>query len=78
MFYARIFKLRPGPGKLDDNGTHLSPPSDAEVGYTAPPVIRPSPTHAGVEANFPETRADWDVILTAYAETVMYLLRPST
>lgn len=77
-FYARIFKLRPGPGKLDDNGTHLAPPSDAEVGYTAPPVIRPSPTHAGVEANFPETRADWDVILTAYAETVMYLLRPST
>lgn len=74
VFYARIFKLRPGPGQ--DGG--IVPPSDAEVGYTSGPAIGPSATHAGVAENFPESRADWDAVLLAYAETVQYLLRPST
>ena len=74
VFYRRIFKLRPGPGTGED---HLTPPSDAEVGYLSNP-LGPSPTHAGVPADYPETRADWDTVLLAYAETVMYLLRPQT
>lgn len=74
VFYTRIFKLRPGPGQ---DGS-LAPPSDPEVGYTSNGTIQPSATHAGVAADFPETRADWDRVLIAYAETVMHLLRPST
>lgn len=74
VFYGRIFKLRPGPGP----GGGVEPPIDAEVGYTVGATITPSATHAAVNESYPETRADWDSVLLAYVETVMYLLRPST
>lgn len=75
VYYARIFKLRPGPGVGDNQ---LGEPSEAQRGYTNPPNVQPSPTHAGVPADYPQTRADWDQALEQYREKVRYLLRPST
>lgn len=74
-YYDRIFKLREGPGTGPD---HLDGPSVEERGYTDPPAIRPSDTHAGVAANYPQTRANWDSVLEAYRDKVRTLLRPST
>lgn len=73
-YYDRIFKMRPGPGGGADG---LEGPTEAERGYTEAPV-RPSATHAGVPANYPQTRADWDTVLERYREKVRTLLRPST
>jgi hypothetical protein len=73
-YYDRIFKLRPGPGVGEDN---LEEPTEAQRGYTEAPV-RPSATHAGVPADYPQTRADWDSVLIQYRDKVRYLLRPST
>jgi hypothetical protein len=74
VFYAHIFKLRPGPGVGEDR---LQGPSEAERGYTDPPSVRPSTVHAGVSATYPQTRADWDLVLEQYREKVRKLLRPS-
>jgi hypothetical protein len=73
IFYSRIFKLRPGPGLGPD---HLQPPTEAEQGYTNPPNIQPSSTHAGVAANFPQTRADWDEVLLRYREMIRSQIAP--
>ena len=75
IYYDRIFTLRPGPG---EGANHLSPPTEPEQGYTNPPVLAPSATHAGVSASYPQTRANWDEVLTLYREKVRSLLRPST
>lgn len=68
-FYGRIFRLRPGPGET---------PTEAQRGYTAPPGVQPSATSEGLPADYPETRADWDAVLLAYADRVLRLLSPST
>ena len=66
-FYARIFKLRQGPG---------TPPSEAERGYTA--GATPSGTTSGVSADYPQTRADWDSVLMAYRLKARSRLSPNT
>ena len=73
-YYDRIFKMRPGPGIGEDG---LEGPTEPQRGYTESPV-RPSATHAGVPADYPQTRADWDSVLTQYRDKVRTLLRPST
>lgn len=73
-YYDRIFKMRPGPGAGEDG---LEGPTEPQRGYTESPV-RPSATHAGVPADYPQTRADWDSVLTQYRDKVRTLLRPST
>jgi len=74
VYYDRIFKMRPGPGGGADG---LEGPTEPQRGYTESPV-RPSATHAGVPADYPQTRADWDLVLTQYRDKVRTLLRPST
>jgi murein DD-endopeptidase MepM/ murein hydrolase activator NlpD len=78
VYYQRIFRLRGGPGTGAD---HLTPPSDAEQGFTAPTggveTIQPTADHAGVARDYPQTRADWDSVLEQYTEKVRLLLRPS-
>ena len=59
-YYRRIYRLRQGPGPA---------PSPAERGYTDPP-FNPSSESAGVAANYPETRTDWDAVLIAYADKI--------
>jgi len=67
-YYARIFRLRQGPGTF---------PGEHERGYTNPPTIQPTTSLAGVAANFPQTRADWDTALKNYATKVRVLIRPT-
>lgn len=69
VYYERIFRLRPGPGEQ---------PTAEERGYTDPPNIQPSAVTAGVRADYPQTRADWDSVLALYAEKVRRLLSPGT
>lgn len=59
-YYRRIYRLRQGPGPA---------PSAAERGYTDPP-FNPSNESAGVAADYPETRTDWDAVLMAYADKI--------
>jgi hypothetical protein len=75
VYYDRIFKLRPGPGV---GPNLLQQPGVAERGYTDPPNVQPSPTHAGVPGAYPQTRADWDLALEQYRDKVRQILRPST
>lgn len=69
VYYERIFRLRPGPGPE---------PTAEQRGYTDPPNVQPSATTAGVPANYPQTRADWDSVLTLYVQKVRRLLSPGT
>lgn len=69
VYYERIFRLRPGPGPE---------PTAEQRGYTDPPNVQPSSTTAGVPANYPQTRADWDSVLTLYVQKVRRLLSPGT
>lgn len=69
QYYGRIFKLRTGPG---------DPPEEGERGYTSGPNIQPSATNVGVDAAYPETRANWDSILLEYRNRIRQLLSPST
>jgi len=56
VYYKRIFRLRQGPG---------APPTEAERGYTSGETTV-SPSRAGVDKDYPETRVDWDTVLEAY------------
>jgi hypothetical protein len=69
VYYERIFRLRPGPG---------SEPTVEQRGYTDPPNIQPSSTTAGVPADYPQTRADWDSVLELYVQKVRRMLSPGT
>lgn len=69
VYYERIFRLRSGPGPE---------PTAEQRGYTDPPNVQPSATTAGVPANYPQTRADWDSVLTLYVQKVRRLLSPGT
>lgn len=69
QFYGRIFKLRPGPGRI---------PTEQEQGFTSGlENISPVVPNSGFPSDYPETRADWDTVLIAYANKVRLLLRPS-
>lgn len=72
-YYHRITRYRPGPGP----GGSTTPPSPGERGYGEGPPFLPSPVMTGVPADYPETRANWDIVLEAYARKVRLLLRPS-
>lgn len=69
VYYDRIFRLRPGPGR---------PLEESERGYTQGANATASENTAGVPGDYPETRADWDAILVAYREKVRNLLGPQT
>lgn len=60
LYWRRIGHLRPGPG---------APPSPSERGYTDAPVA-PTTDTASVSADYPQTRADWEAALLAYADRV--------
>jgi hypothetical protein len=64
-FYNRIFKLRQGPG---------DPPTEQQRGYNA---HGPSAGTAGLPANYPQTRVDWDEALIAYREKVKRRVSPA-
>lgn len=68
IFFGRIFKLRPGPGRE---------PNEEERGYTDPPTITPTAVNAGVPADYPQTRADWDTVLIAYRNKIRSKVSPS-
>jgi len=69
IYFGRIFKLRPGPGRE---------PGEAERGYTDPPAIAPAAQPSGVPADYPQTRADWDTVLVAYRNKIRNRVGPST
>lgn len=73
VYYDRIYKLRPGPGTGADR---LTGPTPEERGYTDPPDILPTETTRGVDANYPQTRADWDNALELYRHKVRNIKRP--
>jgi hypothetical protein len=67
--YARIFKLRQGPG---------DPPSEGQRGYSSGTTPGPSTTREGLPADYPQTRADWDTALIAYRERVRFRVSNGT
>ena len=75
-YYARIRKLRQGPGPRpppEAVGAAVSPPpaggtTNAAVPYTGP--------RAGVSPDFPQTRADWDSALLAYRDEILNAPHP--
>jgi hypothetical protein len=69
VFYSRIFRLRPGPGR---------PPTEEERGFTSPPNIVPTQINRGLPADYAQTRADWDSVLIAYRERVRSRQAPNT
>lgn len=73
-YYTHIFKLRPGPGVGPDR---LDPPTEDQRGYTNAPNVSPTSTTSGVPADYPQSRADWDVVIDAYVEKVRRRLSPS-
>lgn len=68
VFFNRIYRLRQGPG---------TPPTPEQQGFTTEP-LGPSTATSGVPSDYPETRADWDKVLQAYAEKVLSAVRTST
>lgn len=67
--YARIFRLRPGPG---------TPPTEGQRGYSSGTTQGPSTTREGVPADYPQTRADWDTALIAYREKIRFRVSPGS
>ncbi len=71
-FYARIRKLKPGPGArpipaaIGSDVDPLPPP-----GGTTPGAKMYSGKPAAVDPSFPDTRTDWDALLLAYRDDVM-------
>lgn len=67
--YARIFRLRQGPG---------TPPTEGQRGYSSGTAQGPSTTREGVPADYPQTRADWDTALIAYREKIRFRVSPGS
>ncbi len=75
VYYDRISKLRPGPGTGPDL---LDPPAPEELGHTTTHPITPTAITRGVNADYPQTRADWDVILLEYVRRIRDRFSPQT
>jgi hypothetical protein len=75
VYYDRIFKLRPGPGTGPDR---LDPPVPEELGHTTTHPITPTAVTRGVDADYPQTRADWDAILLEYVRRIRDRFSPET
>lgn len=73
VYYDQIFKSRVGPGP---NGS-LEELNEAQRGYTNPPLITPPPATQGLPVSYPETRANWHLVLKLYREKVRRSIRPS-
>lgn len=65
--YARIFKLRQGPGPQ---------PSPQERGYEVAGTITAALPPTGVNSGYPQTRVNWDEILRSYRTRVRSRVAP--
>lgn len=65
--YARIFKLRAGPGLR---------PSPEERGYAVAGTITAALPPTGVNSGYPQTRVDWDLVLRSYRVRVRARVAP--
>ena len=66
VFYERIKSYRPGPGNVSSAQQNIVDSLITED-FVGPPSP-PSP----VPKDFPETRKDWDAVLIAYREMIIY------
>lgn len=69
VYYARIFKLRTGPGPE---------PTAQERGFTSPPDVQPTSFTAGLPADYPQTRTNWDSVLIQYRQKIRFRLGSRT
>lgn len=74
LYYGRIRRMRQGPG--GDPGATKKGAEEKPVAGGTTPTANPVPVAEAVEADFPQTRADWDTVLVGYRNEMYSRLTP--